>query len=53
MCTSTEKASQKQQMMSSQQYSSQEPHCSQDIRVQMGEKVHMKVHHPQHVRHAQ
>ena len=45
--------SRKQHMMNSQQYLGQEPIHSQDIRVQMGEKVHMEVHHPQHVKHAQ
>ena len=45
--------SRKQQMMNSQQYLGQEPFHSQDIRVQMGEKVHTEVHHSQHVKHAQ
>ena len=45
--------SRKQQTMNSQQYLGQEPLHSQDIRVQMGEKVHTEVHHSQHVKHAQ
>ena len=45
--------SRKQQAMNSQKYLGQEPLHSQDIRVQMGEKVHTEVHHSQHVKHAQ
>ena len=39
--------------MNSQQYLSQEAADSQDIRVQMGEQVHMELHHPQHGKYAQ
>ena len=39
--------------MNSQQYLSQEPVHSQDITVQMGEKVHTELHQSQHVKYAQ
>ena len=37
--------------MNSQQYLTQEPPYSQDIRVQMGEQVHMELHQPQQQRY--
>ena len=40
-----------QQMMNSQQYLTQEPPYRQDIRVQMGEQVHMELHQPQQQRY--
>ena len=42
--------SRKQQTVNSQQYLSQEPAYSQDIRVQMGEEVHTESHQSQHVK---
>ena len=39
--------------MTSQQYLSQEPAYSQDIRVQIGEQVHTELHQSQHVKYAQ
>ena len=41
----------KQQIMNSLQYLTQEPPHSQDIRVQMGEQVHMELHQPQQQRY--
>ena len=41
----------KQQIMNSQQYLTQEPPYSQDIRVQMGEQVHTELHQPQQQRY--
>ena len=40
-----------QQIMNSQQYLTQEPPYSQDIRVQMGDQVHTKLHQPQQQRY--
>ena len=45
--------SRKQQTIYTQQHLSQEPVYSQDIRVQMGERVHTEVHQSQHVKHTQ
>ena len=45
--------SRKQQTVNSEQYLSQEPAYSQDIRVQMGEQVHTELHQSQHVKYAQ
>ena len=41
----------KQQMMNSQQHSIQETPYSQDIRVQLGERVHTELHQPQQQRY--
>ena len=43
----------KQQRVNLQQHLNQESFYSQDIRVQMGEKMHTEVHHSQHVKHDQ
>ena len=43
----------KQQMMNSQQHSIQETPYSQDIRVQLGERVHTELHQPQQQRYHQ
>ena len=43
----------KQQMMNSQQHSIQETPYSQDVRVQLGERVHTELHQPQQQRYHQ